>query len=325
MIRRILFSRETVLCGLFAAIFTAFAMTTDGFLDAFSLFERARYWVIPGLVAAPMTFIIATSGIDLSVGSIIAMCGIILGLLYSDAHWPIALAAAAAIGAGIAAGALNGGVSSYLRIPPLVVTLGTMTLFRGIAMGLSKARTFSDFPDSFLWISQGDAFKLPFGDGIFFPAPVIGLIAAVAIGWILMRKSWLGRYTECIGENATAAAFAAIDVRRINLALYTACGAVCGVASLFNTALYATAKADAAVGTELEAIACVVIGGTRISGGEGSVLGSLLGLLIIGILRYGLEMAGMKSQHVVIVVGVLLVATAVVNEWLARLRNRGIR
>jgi rhamnose transport system permease protein len=325
MIRRILFSREAVLCGLFAAMFTAFAITTDGFLDAFSLLERARYWVIPGMIAVPMTFIIATSGIDLSVGSIVAMCGIVLGLLHSDAHWPIALAAVAAVAAGIAAGALNGGVSSYLNIPPLVVTLGTMALFRGVAMGLSKARTVSNFPDSFLWLSQGDAFKLPFGDGVFLPAPVVALIVVVVIGWILMRKSWIGRYTECIGENPTAAAFAAIDVRRMNLILYTACGAVCGIASLFNTALYATAKADAAMGLELEAIACVVIGGTRISGGEGSVIGSLLGLLIIGILRYGLEMAGVKSQHVVIVVGALLVVTAVVNEWLARLRSRGVQ
>ena len=327
MIRRLLLSREAVLCYLFGAMFAGFAATTEGFLDWFSLLERARYWVIPGMIAVPMTFIIATSGIDLSVGSIVAMCGIVLGLLHSDAQWPIWLAALAAVASGVAAGAVNGGVSSYLRIPPLVVTLATMALFRGVAMGLSKARTVSDFPESFLWISQGDAFKVPLvGDeAVFFPVPVIALILVVALGWVLMRKSWIGRYTECIGENSIGASFAAIDVRRMNLALYTACGAVCGIASLFNTALYATAKADAAMGMELEAIACVVIGGTRISGGEGSVIGSLLGLLIIGILRYGLEMAGVKSQHVVIFVGALLVATAVINEWLARVRTRGVK
>ena len=327
MIRRVFVSREAVLCYVFLALFSAFASTTEGFLDWFSLLERARYWVIPGLIAVPMTFIIATAGIDLSVASIVAMCGMILGLLYSDAHWPIPLAALAAVLAGVVAGAFNGGVTSYLKIPPLVVTLATMALYRGVAMGLSKARTVSNFPDGFQWISQGEAFPIPVGNGetVFFPVPLFALILVVALGWLLMRKSWVGRFTECIGENVTAAAFAAIDVRRMTLGLYTACGLVCGVAALFNTALYNTAKADAATGMELEAIACVVIGGTRISGGQGSVLGSLLGLLIIGILRYGLEMAGVKSQQVIIFVGGLLIITAVFNEWMAAREGRRAR
>jgi len=324
MIRRMLFSREAVLAYVFVVLFAGFAIFAEGFLDWFSLFERARYWVVPGLIAVPMTFIIATAGIDLSVGSIVAMCTIVFGLLHSDAHWPILAAACAAVGAGMLGGAINGAASSFLGIPPLVVTLATMALYRGVAMGLSQARTVSDFPEGFLWISQGDAFGIPLGEGdmVFVPVPLFALMALVFVGWLLMRKSWVGRFTECIGENVTAARFAAIDVRRLTLALYTACGAVCGVAALFNTALYATAKADAATGMELEAIACVVIGGTRVSGGQGSVIGSLLGLLVIGILRYGLEMAGVKSQHVVIFVGALLIVTAVFNEWMASPRTR---
>ena len=327
MIRRLLLSREAILCYVFGLLFAGFAVSTQGFLDWFSLLERARYWAVPGMIAVPMTFIVATSGIDLSVGSIVAMCSIVLGLLYKDAHWPLAAAAAAAIAAGFAAGAFNGGASGFLKIPPLVVTLATMALFRGVAMGLSKARTVSDFPDRFLWISQGDAFPLPVGKGetVYFPVPLVALLLVVLAGWFLMRKTWVGRFTECIGENATAARFAAIDVRRMTVALYTGCGAVCGLAALFNTALYATAKADAATGMELDAIACVVIGGTRISGGQGSVVGSLLGLLIIGILRYGLEMAGVKSQHVVIFVGGLLIATAVLNEWTAAAQMRRLK
>jgi rhamnose transport system permease protein len=225
----------------------------------------------------------------------------------------------------LAAGAFNGGVSSYLGIPPLVVTLATMALFRGVAMGLSKAQPISDFPASFTAIGQGDAFSIPMGESgpVYVPIPLFALAAIVLIGWLLMRKSWVGRFTECIGENPTAAEFAAIDVRRLKLCLYAACGLVCGIAALFNTALYSTAKADTANGMELDAIACVVIGGTRISGGSGSVIGSLLGLLIIGILRYGLEMAGVVSQHVVIVVGALLIVTAVFNEWMAS--RRGVK
>jgi len=317
MIRRLFLSRESFLFYILAAMIAAFSYFVDGFLDWYGIMERSRYWVIPGMIALPMTFIIATAGIDLSVGSIVAMCSIILGLLYSEAQWPIALAATVAVAAGCSAGAINGGVSSYWRIPPLVVTLATMALFRGIGMGLSEARSVSDFPNEFLWLSQGNAFEIPFSDGAHFPIPLAALLILAVIAYVLMHRSWVGRFTQCIGENPTAAVFAAINVPRLKLGLYTASGLVCGIAALFNTALYATAKADAAMGMELEAIACVVIGGTRISGGRGSIIGTLLGLIIIGMLKYGLEMGGVRSQLVMIFVGILLVITAVLNERLA--------
>jgi rhamnose transport system permease protein len=268
----------------------------------------------------PMTFIIATAGIDLSVGSMVALCGVIFGMLFADAGWPIWAAASAAVGVGAVLGLFNGGVSSYIGVPPLVVTLATMALYRGLAMGITKARSVSNFPEGFMWIGQGDVMKLA-GEGpraTYLPAPLLALAAVVLIGWLLMRRTWVGRFTEAIGENETAARFAAVDVRFVKMMLYTAAGVVCGIAALFNTALFATAKADVAYGLELEAIACVVIGGTRISGGYGSVLGTLLGLLIIGILRHGLQMMNVKFHIVVIIVGLLLIVTAVLNEWVAR-------
>ena len=319
MIRRLLRTRELALIIILMGVFTYFSLTTEGFFDWFNQLERTRYWVAPGLLAIPMTFIIATAGIDLSVGSIVALCGIVLGLLYRDAGWPIALAAIAAIAAGGLAGAFNGGVSSFLRIPPLVVTLATMTLFRGLAMGLSEADSISNFPPGFIWLSQGDLFTIPLGgETIFVPFPLLVLLAGALFGALLLKKSWIGRYTECIGENATAAEFAAIPVRWLTFALYTGTGVVAGIVSLFYTALFATAKADVGVGLELEAITCVVLGGTRISGGQASVLGTLLGLCIIGMLRYGLELGGFRSQYIIIVVGVLLVVTVVINEWTVR-------
>ncbi|MBI2422492.1 MAG: ABC transporter permease [Candidatus Hydrogenedentes bacterium] len=320
MIARLLHSRETALVIVLAVVFTLFALLTPNFLDAFSLLERTRYWIVPGLLAIPMTFIIATAGIDLSVGAIVALCAVVGGLLHTDFGWPMPLAAAAAMATGTLAGAFNGSVSSFLRIPPLVVTLATMTLYRGMALRLSEARSFSSFPDTFLWISQGDLFS--FGAGrlgpLFFPVPLATLIVVGAVGAVLLRKSWIGRYTEHIGANPTAAVFAAIPVPWITCGLYTACGAVCGLTALFHTALYASAKADAATGMELEAIAAVVVGGTRISGGHASVSGSLLGLCLIGMLRYGLELAGAPSEWIIIIVGVLLIATVVLNEALAR-------
>jgi ribose/xylose/arabinose/galactoside ABC-type transport system permease subunit len=125
-----------------------------------------------------------------------------------------------------------------------------------------------------------------------------------------------GRYAECVGENEVAARFAAIDVGRLKWVLYAVTGGVCGIASIFCTSLYATARPEAGRGVELEAIACVVIGGTHINGGQATITGTILGMLIIGVLRYGLEMAMVPSQYLVILVGVLLIVTAAFNEWL---------
>lgn len=319
MIVRFAASRGVALVALLALILLGFGIFVPGFLDWAALCRQSRYWVATGIVAVPMTFIIASAGIDLSVGSILALAGVTLGLLYSDAEWNIYAACAGAVVAGAAAGAINGGVSSYLRVPPLVVTLATMALFRGLAMGLSRARSLGGFPEGFTSISSGrtfGVFGLQVGQSAL-PFSFAAMLFVFLAGWVLMRASWLGRYAECIGENETAAAFAAIDVRRLKTLLYMASGAACGVAALFHTALYATAKADTASGLELEAIACVVVGGTRISGGRGSVTGTLLGLLIIGILRHGLLMAGVRQQYVIIYVGILVIVAAVLNERIA--------
>ena len=324
MIRRLVATREMALFVVLVAVLLAFSVLTKGF-NAFGAFDRSRYWVVTGMIAVPMTFIIATAGIDLSVGSMVALSGIVLGLVYRDAGWPIGLAACVGVLTGLIAGACNGAVISYIGVPPLVVTLATMALFRGIAMGLSKAEPIKRLPAGFLWLGRGDAFAFRVGDAgtLYFPVCLFALIASAAVGWVLLRKTWVGRFAECIGENETAAEFAAIDPRRVKFGLYAACGAVCGLASVFQTALYATAKADTAAGLELEVIACVVVGGTRISGGRGSVTGSILGLLVIGVLRYGLEIAGMKSQYIIIVVGGLLIIMAVLNEWIGS--NKGER
>jgi len=323
MIKGLLKSREAALFGILAALIILFAFTVDGFLNPYSLFDRSRHWIVPGLLAIPMTFVIATGGIDLSVGSALALCGIVLGLLFEDAGLNIWVCALAAVLAGLACGLFNGGVSSYLGIPPLVVTLATMTLFRGLAMGLSQARGIGDFPESFLWLAHGDAFTLDTAAWglVLIPASLFFLFAAFFIGIVLLRRSWVGRYTVAIGENETAARFAAIPVKPVKLGLYAATGLMAGVAALFHTSQYAIAKADAAMGMELEAITCVVLGGTSIRGGMGSVLGTLFGLFILGILRYGLELAGFQSQWVVIIVGLLLIGTVVFNEWTLRRRT----
>lgn len=301
-------NRTAVLAAVVGLVFAGFAIAVPGFADAQNLLRQMHYWVAPGIVAVAMTFVIATGGIDLSVGAIAAVAGVTLGLLFNDAGWPIWAAALAAFAVACAAGSVNGAAAGYIGVPPLVVTLATMALFRGAAMGLSGAKALGGYPDAFLWLGEGRIIGIPVG---LILLGAIGLLGAVAL-----RRSWLGRRAEQLGENETAAAFAAVDVRRAKLLLYTACGAAAGLAGLYHAALYGSAKADMAMGLELEAIACVVVGGTRISGGRATVAGTLLGLALIGILRYGLDMADVSSTHIVIAVGVLLIATAVVNERL---------
>ena len=318
---RNLIGRDAALFVVLLVMVAAFSISVEGFLDWFNILDRARYWVVPGIIAVPMTFIIATSGIDLSVGSIVALCGIVLGMVFQQSN--IAIAICAAVIAGSLAGAINGGVIGYLRVPPLVVTLATMALYRGLAMGLSKGAPYGGYPSGFTWISQGDLFSLPIGKTpAYVPAPLLALFIVVIGGALILRRTWIGRYTEHIGENEIASRFAAINVNWLQFGIYTACGALCGIAAMFHTALYATAKADTAQGLELDVIACVVVGGTRISGGRASVTGTLLGLLIIGILRYGLDMAGVKSQYIIIFVGALLIVTAVFNEWVGATGER---
>ncbi|MEW5979580.1 MAG: ABC transporter permease [Acidobacteriota bacterium] len=316
---RVARSRELILLLILAALVFGFSVSVDGFLDWMSLAARSRYWVATGMIAVSMTFVIATAGIDLSVGSILALSGVILGVLYRDAGWPIFFAALGAVLAGGLAGAFNGWLSSYLKIPALVVTLATMALFSGIAMGLSQARPIGNLPRSFQWIGQGDLFRVHLSPAhsISVPFPILVLVLTAAVGWILLRRSWIGRFAECIGESEMAAQFAAIDVRRTKLAIYAASGLVAGMASLVYTALFATARPDAGKGIELEVIACVVLGGTRIGGGSATVMGSLIGLLIVGIMRYGLEMAGMKSEFLIISMAGVLILSAVLNEQLS--------
>lgn len=317
---RPVFSRELGLFALLAVICVGFAMASENFRDPYNFLDRTRQWVEIGLIAVPMTFIIATAGIDLSVGSLLALCSIVAGLCFQELGLPLPLALVCGMLAGGAGGALNAVAVSGLRVPPLVATLATMAIFRGLAMGLSQADPVGGFPR---WFTDwGSISALGSGDYLV-PYQTLILIGLVGVGALIFRLSCVGRWTVQIGENPKAARFSAVPVDRLLFALYTACGLVCGLAAVIHTARFATARPDAAIGLELEVIACVVIGGTRITGGNGSVIGTFLGVLILGTLRFGMDMLGVLQQYQIILVGLLVIGTAIANEWLAG-RNQGV-
>lgn len=315
-------SRQSGLVAALLVICLYFGLHNEFFRDPFNLLDRTRFWVEIGIIAVPMTFIIAAGGIDLSVGSLVALSGIVGGLCYRDLHWPFAAAMAVCALTGLAGGAFNGICVSLLRIPSLVVTLAMLSLFQGLAMGLAKANPVRNLPAAFnTWGSIG-ALKV---GGYPVPHQTLLMLAFLVVGMIVFRKTVAGRWAMQLGENSTAARFAAVPTSLVQFWLFALSGLACGLASITYTARFANAHPEAARGLELEVITCVVIGGTRITGGSGTVFGTLLGLLIVGLLRFGLEMQGTSQQTQIILIGLLLIVTAIFNESVARRRERRAR
>jgi rhamnose transport system permease protein len=272
-----------------------------------NLLGFTRHLVEIGILACGMTLIIMSGGIDLSVGSLLGLSGIVLG--YAWQFWGPVPAVLMAMLTGLAGGSLNGLLITRWRLPPLIVTLATMALFRGTAMVISKAQPVTGFPDAFAFIGQGDFFGIPV-------QLVIWLLVMALTLWLASRTR-TGRAIAAIGDSPSAARFAAIAINRITFLLYTGMGALCALGALIFTARVSTARADAGLGLELDVITAVVLGGTPITGGPGSVLGTFLGVMIMGIVRNGLSLAGISSVWQTMLAGLILIGAAVINQRLS--------
>ena len=279
-----------------------FAALGSNFLTIENAAEIARASAEVSLLALALTPVILTGGIDLSVGSLLALSAVVFGVTWREAQWPIWLAACAAIGAGAAGGGLNALLVSRLGIPPLIVTLGTYSLFRGLAEGATAGiRNYSNFPDGFLFLGQGTLGVVPV------QLVVVGL---AAIGfWVLVHRMAVGRTLRAIGYSTEGARFAGVPVGQRLAVVYVLSGLSAGVASLVYAARLGQAKADAGTGFELMAITAVVLGGTSIFGGRGSVAGTVLGLATLAVLQNGLRLADLPAELAgVVTAGLLLTA-----------------
>jgi rhamnose transport system substrate-binding protein len=291
----------------------AFGLLGENFLSPDNLLTVLRQNVELGLLALALTPVILTGGIDLSVGSLVGLSAVLFGMLVRDAGWCAGAAAGATLAAATAAGGLNALLVTRGRIPPLIVTLGTFSLFRGLAEGLTQGQgSYVDFPESFTWIGAGTLLGLPAQLWLFVPA--IGLF------YLLVHRSTAGRALSAIGYSADGARHAGLRVGRLTAAAYVLAGFCAGLAALVYVARFGQAKADAATGYELRAIAAVVLGGTSIFGGRASVAGTVLGLLAVAFLENGQALAGFKREVTGILVGVMLL-TAIGLDF-AWTRNR---
>jgi rhamnose transport system permease protein len=304
------YGRQFVMLVILAVLMFVLGRMSEYFLDTQNLLELSTHLAEAGLIACGMTLVVMTGGIDLSVGSLLGLCGIVLGYTWE----PLGprLAVTCAFATGLAAGLLNGGLVVWAKLPPLVVTLGTMALFRGIAMVISKAQPYSDFPESFAYWGQG-TWKLGNSE---IPVQLLIWVAIVLVFVILVDRTVLGRYLTAVGDNELAARYAALPSSKVKFAAYLATALLSALAAIIFTSRVSTAKADAGQNLELEVITAVVLGGTAITGGRGTVFGSFLGVLILGLLRNGLSLAAIPSVYQTIAAGVLLITVSILNNYL---------
>jgi rhamnose transport system permease protein len=293
---------------------TIFSITGTNFLTAANAFEITRLSVEVGLLALALTPVIIAGGIDLSVGSMMGLAAVVLGALWRDAHLPLLLAAAVTLLIGLVGGALNSTLIARLGLPPLIVTLGTFSLFRGVAEGLTGGiENYSGFPSRFLFLGQGYV-------GGFIPTQLFVLIVAViGFGWSLHRTAF-GRSVFAIGHAAEGARYAGIPVARRLFVVYLLSGLAASVSAIIYVAHLGQAKSDAGSGFELMAITAVVLGGTSIFGGRGTVLGTVLGLFAIVVLQNGLRLSAQPAELTGILTGVLLLVTIVLNRVSGKLQ-----
>lgn len=289
------------------------SLISDAFLNPFNLINVLRQVALFGIVSVGMTFVILTAGIDLSVGSIVAVAAVVSALLL-DIGTPVPLVILAGLCIGMAFGAVNGAGITLGRLPPFIMTLGTMVMGRGLAMTISDGHPIH-FPDAsagFAWLGQGHLIGLP--------TPVWVFAAVATAAYVVLRYTPFGRNVYAVGSNPEAARLAGIDVRLTVFMVYVISGLLSSLTALIFVSRLTVGEPVAGVGLELEAIAVTVIGGTSLFGGEGGVVGTVIGAAIFAVLANLLNLAGISPFTQQIVKGAIIIV-AVLFEMHRRRSN----
>ena len=280
------------------------ALATDSFFSAANLSNVLRQNAFTAILAAGMTFVILTAGIDLSVGSVVALSGVLCADLLVRGV-PLALAAGAGLLVGLITGAINGAAVTLLRVPAFIATLATMLVVRGVAFMYTDARTISGLPPGFALLSNG--------------VMTASMVAVIfLLSWFALTRTAFGRHVYAVGGNESAAWLSGIRVARVRLAVYSICGMSAGVAGVMVASRLNAGYPRAGEYYELDAIAAVVVGGTSLFGGSGSVWSALAGAFFIGILNNGLNLYRVSPYEQLVVKGVVLLAAASLDRWRSR-------
>ncbi|MBD3305228.1 ABC transporter permease [candidate division KSB3 bacterium] len=285
------------------------------FLNVVNLFDMTFNFMEKGLMALPMTMIIISGNIDLSVASALAMSAATMALLFKHGV-SIWIGAGIALGIGIFGGWLNGKIITRIQLPALAVTLGTYALYRGMAFVMLGDIPVKGYPAAFTYIGQGYIAGTPV------PVPlIIFLIAAVLFG-LLLHKTSFGRKVYAIGNNEDACRYAGVDVERVKVILYMLSGAMAALAAIVMAARFGSTRTDIATGYELHVITAVVLGGTDIFGGRGTMLGTILSVFLLGIIEWGMSLKMIPGQVQQIVSGSVLILAILLPNVLGKMMKR---
>lgn len=283
------------------------ALTSPDFMTVGNLLNVFRQVSINALIAFGMTLVILLGGIDLSVGSILALSSVVTALMLSHGVDPV-VATSVGILAGAGMGMVNGLIISKGKVAPFIATLGTMTILRGLSLVFSEGRPITGLNSDFFAMLGGG-----YVAG-FIPVPVILMLVMFAVFWFVLKRTVFGRHVYAVGGNEEAAALSGINTDRIKIWVYTLSGAMAATAGMILTSRLNSAQPTAGTGYELDAIAAVVLGGTSLTGGRGWIFGTLVGALLIGILNNGLNLLGVSSFYQQVIKGVVILLAVLLDR-----------
>lgn len=311
--------------GSLVVLVLVFSLTSDAFGTVGNGMSVALQVTSIAYLGIAATFVIVSGGIDLSSGSVLALAGVVAALLTQQGV-PVAAAMLAGVAVGGVCGLINGLSVTRLKLPPFIATLGMMLIARGVALQITGARAVSGLGEAFGELGNGALWRVerdsggPFPDVVFpgIPYPVLLMIAIAIVGTIVLRRTVFGRHVYAVGSSADAARLSGVKVDKIMLMTYVISGLLSGLAGCVLMSRLVTGQPNEGIMYELDAIASAVIGGTSLTGGIGSISGTLIGAFVIGILRNGLNMNGISSFVQQIIIGLVILLAV----WIDQKRNR---
>jgi ribose transport system permease protein len=308
------FAEYVAMLAIWIGLVLLFGVLSDNFLSLRTFAALGNRIPALAVIAAGMTLVLIVGGIDLSVGSVLGLCGAVLGSALVDFHLPLSMAILLGVGVGLVAGTLNGLVTVCLGVPSFIVTLGMLEIARGLAYLTTSSQT--------KYIGSAvEGLAAPVAGLAVSPAFLIALLVIVA-GQIVLRRTVFGRYLVAIGTNEPAVRLAGIDPRPTKVAVFALLGLLTGLGGVFYTSRLGSSDPNAGVGLELSAIAAVVIGGTSLMGGRGSVVNTFFGVLIIATLEAGLAQVGASEPAKRVITGVVIIGAVIIDAWRHRLAGR---
>jgi inositol transport system permease protein len=310
------FFRKYAIVLIFLGLFLLMSVLSPAFLAPRNLLNVVRQISVIGLLGIGVTMAIIATGIDLSSGSVLALAAVVGASLAQSPDWaaakfpglvlPLIVPLMGGLAVGAACGWVNGSLIARFKIPPFIATLGMMTVARGLALLYSDGRPISGTTNAYNFIGQGEIFGLPF--------PII-LLAVVGIGThVMLNNTRFGRYIYAIGGNEQAARVSGLNISRVKIGIYTFAGLLSGLAGIVLSSRISSGQPGLGMGYELDAIASAVIGGTSFSGGVGTVWGTMIGALIIGVLNNGLDLLNVSAYWQQILKGAIIVVAIIIDE-----------